>query len=166
MSEAMFTLSMFHTLFAYHWHTTNRMLELAEMLNEAEYHADSIYGRSIHSLLFHILQTDQTWRKGLETGKQQTSMELKDFPNLESIRAGVAPEQQEWELLLQKLTDDEIIGNCNITDWRGETYSIPRWRILQHLVLHGMQHHTEIAQLLTAQGHSPGDIDLIFYAAR
>jgi len=34
---------------------------------------------------------------------------------------------------------------------------------LQHLILHGMQHHTEIAQLLTLKGQSPGDIDFIFY---
>jgi uncharacterized damage-inducible protein DinB len=38
-----------------------------------------------------------------------------------------------------------------------------RWRILQHLVLHGMQHHTEIAHGLTVKGHSPGDIDFIFF---
>jgi uncharacterized damage-inducible protein DinB len=45
----------------------------------------------------------------------------------------------------------------------GESAILPRWRIFQHLVLHGMQHHTELAQLLTAKGQSPGDIDFVFY---
>ena len=45
----------------------------------------------------------------------------------------------------------------------GQVGMIPRWRILSHVVLHGMQHSAEIAELLTLKGQSPGDIDFIFY---
>ncbi len=31
------------------------------------------------------------------------------------------------------------------------------------LVLHGMQHHAELALMLTQKGKPPGDIDFIFY---
>jgi hypothetical protein len=51
----------------------------------------------------------------------------------------------------------------NLTTAWGESAILLRWRIVQHLVLHGMQHHTEITQLLTAQGQSPSDIDFILY---
>ncbi|MFN8458639.1 MAG: hypothetical protein U0401_28965 [Anaerolineae bacterium] len=37
------------------------------------------------------------------------------------------------------------------------------FRQTQHLILYGMQHQTELAQLLTAKGRSPGDIDFIFF---
>ncbi|HXF60224.1 MAG TPA: hypothetical protein VNK95_01325 [Caldilineaceae bacterium] len=50
-----------------------------------------------------------------------------------------------------------------MTSARGQTATLPLWRVLQHLVLHGMQHHTEIAQLLTTKGESPGDIGFIFF---
>ena len=40
---------------------------------------------------------------------------------------------------------------------------MPLWRVLQHLILHGMQHHAELAQLLTAKGQSPGNLDFIFF---
>jgi uncharacterized damage-inducible protein DinB len=61
------------------------------------------------------------------------------------------------------LSVDEIEGNLNLTDRHGTVWAIPRWRIIQHVILHGMQHHTELAQLLTAKGQSPGDIDFIFF---
>ncbi len=34
---------------------------------------------------------------------------------------------------------------------------------LTHMVFHGMQHRSEAAAMLTNFGHSPGNIDLIYY---
>jgi uncharacterized damage-inducible protein DinB len=55
-------------------------------------------------------------------------------------------------------------ADVTLINWRGDPWTLPRWRVLQHLALHAMQHETEIAHLLTLAGRSPGDIDFIFYA--
>lgn len=55
------------------------------------------------------------------------------------------------------------MGEIELTSRRGELYTFKLWRVLQHLIMHGMQHHSELAQLLTNEGKSPGDIDFIFY---
>ena len=41
---------------------------------------------------------------------------------------------------------------------------VPVWQMLVHVVNHGTQHRAEAAALLTSQGRSPGELDLIDYA--
>jgi uncharacterized damage-inducible protein DinB len=155
----------FQILFAYHWHTTHQLMECAARLNEAEYKQNPGYGHgSIHDLLFHLLRTDTSWRLGLETGRQLSPLKAEDFPTLQALQAGFAQEQQIWEAFLNGLSEGEIEEPMDLKNWRGETLYIPRWRILQHLILHGMQHHSELAQLLTAKDQSPGNIDFIFFS--
>ena len=38
------------------------------------------------------------------------------------------------------------------------------WQMLVHVVNHGTQHRAEAAALLTGEGRSPGELDLINYA--
>jgi uncharacterized damage-inducible protein DinB len=62
-----------------------------------------------------------------------------------------------------KLNASEYDKYIDLTSMKGDKYSFMCWRILEHIVIHGVQHCTEISQLLTNKGHSPGDIDFLFY---
>ena len=154
----------FETLFAYHWHATRHLIDCAGRLDEPVYHANPGYGHgSIHDLLFHLLRAIRSWRIALESGQQQAGIQPGDFTTLQDLAVGFADEQAAWTTYLTTLKDAEIDSDITLINWRGEPWTFPLWRVLQHLILHGMQHHTEIAQLLTAQGQSPGDIDFIFF---
>ncbi len=154
----------YQTLFAYHWHTTQRLMDGAAKLSEADYRHNPGYGHgSIHDLLFHLLRTDASWRLALETGKQLAPARPEDFPDLGALRAGFESAQQAWQALLDGWRAEDIAGDVHLTNWRGEPMSFPLWRVLQHLILHGMQHHAELAQALTAKGQSPGNLDFIFF---
>ena len=83
-----------------------------------------------------------------------------------SIRAGLQKEADGWKAILDALSAEEVEGNLTLIRRTGEVESVPRWRILHHVVLHGMQHHAELALLLTQKGKSPGDIDFIFYEGK
>lgn len=152
------------SLVRFHFATTFRLLKHASSFSESDYQQNPGYGHgSIHDLMFHILRTDRSWRTALETGRQQAGIRPEEFKTLASLQKGFEREQAAWQALLEQYSDQDIQASISLTGWDGNSWIIPRWRILHHVVLHGMQHQTEIAQLLSAKGESPGDIDFIFF---
>lgn len=162
--ETAFSKLQFQKLFAYHWHITGRLIERAAQLGEADYKENPGYSQgSIHDLLFHLLRVDRNWRIGLEAGQRPAPLRPEDYPDLKALQAGFEQEQAAWQTLLDKLSAEEIESAASLVNWRGETLTMPRWRILQHVVLHGMQHHADLAHWLTVKGQSPGNIDFIYF---
>ncbi len=160
----MFSKTLFQSLFAYHFDLTRRLMDSAAGLSAEDYHQPRGYGHgSIHDLFFHLLRTAAAWRLGLESGKQTAPFQPQNYPNLTTLREGLDREQAAWQVLLESLSAQQIEGNLRLTDWRSQEHTFAVWKILQHVILHGMQHHSELAQALTEKGHSPGNIDYIFY---
>jgi uncharacterized damage-inducible protein DinB len=153
------------TLFEYHWSTTERLLEQAGQLSEEVYHASSTSGpKSTHQLLFHILAADHGWRIGLESSEQQVGLKAKDYPDFPAIKSLLFEERRAWRDYLARLSDEDLNSEVKLKTLRGHERKFPLWHVLVHLVLHGMQHHSELAQLLSQEDLSPGDIDFIFFS--
>ncbi len=152
-------------LFDYHWHTTKQLLDLAAKLDENDFHfKPEDDSGSIHEKLLHILRADNAWRQSLIAGSQQKPLSRKAFADIDSLRAGFENEASAWREMFDSWTEAELEESVNLTRSDGTEYSFVLWRVLQHLVLHGMQHHAEIAQMLTNLGQSPGNLDFIFFS--
>lgn len=151
-------------LYDYHFHIIARLMDHAEELTENAYREDPGYGRgSVHDLLIHLLATDRSWRVALETGARSQPLDPDELPDLGSLRKLLAAERGSWERLLAELTEADIEAELQISAGPGRTMTAPRWRLRHHVLLHGLQHLAEIAQLLTGEGQSPGDLDFIYY---
>jgi len=155
----------FKHLYSYHFDTIIRLMSSADNLNQADILEQPGYGHgSIHDLLFHLLGTDRGWRMALETGQRPAPLQPEHYPDLVALRQGFENERSAWDSYLGNLGEDEIDEDVELTAGPGRTMSVGRWKVLQHVLFHGLQHQAELAQLLTNKGHSPGDIDLIFYS--
>ncbi|HPH98547.1 MAG TPA: DinB family protein [Anaerolineaceae bacterium] len=152
------------TKFNYHFHVHFRLLECAGRLSEADLMANPGYGYgSIHQILSHVVRADRYLRTGLETGLQPAHLPPDYFPTLEALVEGSKEEEKAWQDYLGSLTSEDITAEYSLTSRRGETSILPRWQMMEHVIYHGMQHHSELAQLLTLKGQSPGNIDFLFF---
>lgn len=151
-------------LFEYHFSLNQKLLNLTHELSPALLNEEQAYGHgSLPGIFDHLLRTDRSWRLALETGRQVPEPNPGDYAQIPSLSAGFDAERMDWKRLIVSLDDITIGGQIELISTRGKVFQFEYWRILQHVILHGMQHHSEIARLLTELGESPGNIDFIFY---
>ncbi len=143
-------------LFDFDRWATRRVLEATAGVDEATWSAENaIDQRGLGGILVHHLGASQRWRHGLSGSPEVPRPEREPLPTIEDLRARWEQEWLDLDRWLDGLDDDAL----NVTD-----EGIPYWQMLTHVVNHGTQHRSEAAVLLTAVGHSPGDLDMIDFS--
>lgn len=145
-------------LFEYDRWATRRLLGVLDSLDPALWSRTDVVGeRGLGTILVHHLGASQRWRVGLETQgtDEGPEPELEPLPTIEEFRERWEAEWAALDAWLPTLTDD-------VVSYVHE--GVPIWLMLVHVVNHGTQHRAEAAALLTAEGRSPGELDLINYA--
>ena len=146
------------SLFAYDRWATRRVLAVLDGLDSAVWSRSHDVGdRGLGGILVHHLGASQRWRIGLETqgADEGPEPELEPLLTIDELRERWHAEWVAVDAWLPTLTD-------GLVQYVHE--GVPVWQMLVHVVNHGTQHRAEAAALLTAEGRSPGELDLINYA--
>ena len=145
-------------LYAYDRWATRRVLAALDGLDPAVWTRSSVIGeRGLGGVLVHHLGASQRWRISFQTqgDGEGPEPEREPLPTIDELRQRWEAEWAEEDAWLPTVTDG-FLGY--------EFEGVPVWQMLVHVVNHGTQHRAEAAALLTAEGHSPGELDLINFA--
>ena len=145
-------------LYAYDRWATRRLLAVLDGLDPAVWtHPDAVGDRGLGGILVHHLGASQRWRIALQSqGAQEgPEPEREPLPTIDQLREHWEAEWEAVDAWLPTLTDG-FIGYA----FEG----VPVWQMLVHAVNHGTQHRAEAAALLTGEGQSPGELDLMNFA--
>jgi uncharacterized damage-inducible protein DinB len=160
---------MLRTLYGYNRWATGRILDAATGLTEAQWLAPQTAGRgSIRDTLVHQLSTQRRWlawwNGSLPAGEAiRLRLDPADFPDVAAVRATWEAIEADTQAFVGDLTDEDADRVYTANQPDGRTSGMVLWRMMLHVANHGTQHRSEVAAMLTACGHSPGDLDLLFY---
>lgn len=152
------------TLYDYNYWANERILRTAPQVSEAHLVEPMPFPHgSLRGTLVHILSAEWIWRSRWQGAAPTAMLREDDFPTLAAIRTRWQTEEQQMRDFLAALHDEDVERVVPYTTTRGQVYAMPLWQMMAHLVNHGTQHRSEAAAMLTALGHSPGDLDLILF---
>lgn len=119
----------------------------------------------LRATLVHELDVEWSWRRRLtsldatEFPAEDVELVPDDFPSVTSIRERWTGDEMELRAWLTSLSAKALDGPCGAEPSR----SHPLWWHLQHLYTHAIQQLSNAAWLLTADGHSPGDLEFLSF---
>ncbi len=151
-------------LYKYNRWANARILNAASKATQEQFLAPASFPHGgLRGTLVHALFAEWIWRNRWEGASLTHRLKPEDFPNFESLRARWADEETSLMAFVDGLTDERLNREFSYTSTDGTPHTRILWQAMAHLVNHGTQHRAEAAALLTEYGHSPGDVDLIYF---
>lgn len=152
-------------LFDYNYWANARVLTAAAHLTLDQFVAPrGLSHGSTRGALAHVLAAEIVWRWRCQSGTSPTALPAEnEFPTLDALRTRWAEEEAAMRAFLSTLTDEQLSQPVHYTTTKGVPFSNILWQLLAHVVNHGTQFRAEAAIALTAEGHSPGDLDLLLF---
>jgi uncharacterized damage-inducible protein DinB len=139
------------------------ILKTAEPLSAEQFDQETRFPiKTVKETLVHTMGAEEIYRKRL-MGMPVKALEKSDFADLAAIRDFWQQEEKLMRDFLAGLSEAELLGTVTYTTSRGDTYERVRKDLLTQMFFHSMQHRSELAQMLTEFGHSPGNIDYTLF---
>ena len=155
-------------LYEYHAEVTERVLRSAGTLTAEQFTATVVPGQpALRDTLVHICATQLihlSWWDGSLSGEESFARQfpLKDYPDIQAVREMWEGVLRDTRSLIGSLTGDADMERVYSRARRdGRVQQRQLWQMMLHVLNHGTQHRSEAALMLTALGHSPGDLDLL-----
>jgi len=160
------------SLYAYNAWANGRVLAVAANLTPEQFNAPGQAGHgSVRDTLTHMLEVHRgflSWWDGSKSAEAAYADRLdrdtlQDVPAMQALLAAI---DRQSSAFTATLTDTDAGRVYGFDLPNGQRWEMPLWGMMLHIANHSTQHRTEAAAMLTAFGHSPGDLDLIFFLAR
>ena len=151
-------------LYAYNRWANARILGAVATISEAQFLAQGEFGHGgLRGTLVHTLFAEWIWRMRWQGSPPDVRWKPEDFPTIAHLTTRWIEEEQKLMEFVDGLTEERLMAEFDYISTEGSPHRRVVWEAMAHLINHGTQHRSEVAAMLTAMGHSPGDIDLIVF---
>ena len=152
-------------LFEYNrWANARVLAACREILPDQVFAPAQVSFGSVMGTLVHIYAAERSWRLRLQErippGKLETAA---DFVSFEALVQKWQEEEQHLQAFVEDLQEIDLGRWIEYTTTSGQPQGSTLWKSLLHVVIHGAQFRAEAGAVLAVLGHSPGDLDFIFF---
>lgn len=152
------------TLFKYNAWANARILNTTAQVTAEQFLAPATFSHGgLCNTLVHTLFAEWIWRRRWEGFSPTGWLLPEDFPGFEALHDRWREEEKKLIAFVENVRDEALNEPLQYRTTNGKPRENLLWQLMVHLVNHGTQHRSEAAAMLTEFGHSPGDIDFIYF---
>ena len=151
-------------LYKYNQWANAKILNAAANVTPEQYLAPASFPHGgLRGTLVHALFAEWVWRNRWAGTSPARRFKPEEFPTFESLHTRWLEEEKQLMEFVECVTDEQLNNTFNYNNMSGKPFTKTLWQAMAHVVNHGTQHRSEAAAILTDFGHSPGDIDFIYF---
>jgi uncharacterized damage-inducible protein DinB len=120
------------------------------------------YG-SLRNTLVHMLSAEAGWLERCGGPARGPKLEAANYPAFASVREHWMRVESQMRTFLSTLTDADLARTLDFALPGRPAQALPIGQMLEHSFVHGVHHRGQIALLLRALGHTPGNVDILLY---
>lgn len=162
--DSMDLLTYTQQLLEYHYWATNRML--AAMVSLGSDQLNEPWGKgwgSLHATLTHTMNAEWIWLQRLQGTSPSGYPDAQTTPTVYDIRERWIKQAAGLRAFLAGQTAQSIQQNLTYNNTRGESFELPVWQIISHIVNHATHHRAEIAEMLAVLEVAHPEDDMYYY---
>lgn len=143
-----------------------KLLDAARALTDEQlHHPFTQYKFTILGSFVHLVSAEWRWYQSWIGVPMENRLTVDDLPTIVAVKTRWEQLYVERRAFIASLTPERLQQPL-VRKLQGQEHSIPLWQALVHVANHGTQHRSEIALMLTELGHSPGDLDMVWWFLR
>jgi len=151
-------------LFDYSYWATQQLLTVASETSHELFVAPGEFTyRGLRATLVLALDVETSWRqrlRGEPASVYDEGIDPERFPDVSTLRQAWEEDEAEMRAWLLDLSEDELSEVVDL----GPRDCFPRWMFLTHIITHSTHQRRDVALILERAGHSPPEIDYLYYA--
>ncbi len=120
---------------------------------------------SIRNTLVHMMSTEWGWLERCGGPARGAALVAEQYPTLEAVVEAWAMIEAMVRAFLASCSDADLAREVEYQNSAGEVRMMILGQLMQHAANHGVHHRGQVALLIRALGHTPGNVDLLFYDA-
>ena len=151
-------------LYKYNQWANALILNTASNVTQEQYLTPASFPHGgLRGTLVHALFAEWIWRNRWKGTSPNYRLKPEEFPTFEDLRKRWMEEEKLLMDFVDHISNEKLNNTFSYNSTSGTPHKRVLWQAMAHLVNHGTQHRTEAAAILTDLGHSPGNIDMIYF---
>jgi uncharacterized damage-inducible protein DinB len=161
------TVKDLEALFDYGYWANRRLFDAVLQLTDEQFvqPVAGSYG-SVRNTLVHILSAEWGWLDRCGGTPRGPALKATDYPTAASVRDRWQDVEHHVRGFLSGLRDEDLDRTIEWAFGSGPVHETRLGELMHHAVVHGVHHRGQVALLLRALGHTPGNFDVLFYYDR